>query len=157
MLLTHLVSGLGWLGIEVVFLVLAVIGLTSDDPATVGACYQALGLFVMPTLLPAGLISLASGIVLGMGSKYGLLRYWWVAIKLVLNVILTALALVALPPRMGEAAELGRGLGSGELGLDAIDRLQIDLMFPPTVSITALMLASVLAVYKPWGRLRRGN
>jgi hypothetical protein len=30
-----------------------------------------------------------------------------------------------------------------------------DLVFPPIVSLTALSLATVLAVYKPWGRLRR--
>jgi hypothetical protein len=153
-LVTHIVSGIGWLGIDVVLLVLAVTGLTSNDRATVAACYQAMGLFVIPTLLPAGLICLASGILLGLGSKYGLLRYWWVAIKLVLNIVLTVLVLVLLRPRIGEAAHIGRELTTG-LALDALGRLPVDLVFPPAVSIAALTFATVLAVYKPWGRLRR--
>jgi hypothetical protein len=36
-------------------------------------------------------VSLASGVVLGLGTKWGLIRYWWVAAKLVLNVVLVAL------------------------------------------------------------------
>jgi hypothetical protein len=30
-----------------------------------------------------------------------------------------------------------------------------DLIFPPIVSPTALLLAMTLAVFKPWGRIRR--
>jgi len=116
-------------------------------------CYQAMGLFVVPTLLVAGLTCLASGIVLGLGSKYGLLRYWWVATKLVLNVVLTGLVLVLLRPRVDDAAEIGRQLTAG-LPVDALGRLPLDLVFPPAVSITTLTVATVLAVYKPWGRVR---
>lgn len=75
-LVVHLISGIGWLGVDVVLLILTFTGFTSDDPATVAACYQAMGLLVVPCLLTAGLTSLASGILLGLGTKYGLLRYW---------------------------------------------------------------------------------
>jgi hypothetical protein len=30
-----------------------------------------------------------------------------------------------------------------------------DLIFPPIVSPTALLLAVVLSLYKPWGRIRK--
>jgi hypothetical protein len=152
-LITHMVSALGWLGVDVVLLILAITGLTSDDPATVAACYLAMELFVIPTLLTAGVISLASGILLGLGSKYGLLRYWWVATKLLLNIVLTVLVLLLLRPNVDQAADLGRELTTG-LGLDARGRVSVNLIFPPVVSITVLTFATVLAVYKPWGRLR---
>jgi hypothetical protein len=32
-----------------------------------------------------------------------------------------------------------------------------DLIFPPIVSPTALLVAMVLAVFKPWGRIRRST
>ena len=32
-----------------------------------------------------------------------------------------------------------------------------DLIFPPIVSTSALLIAFVLAVFKPWGRLRKGR
>jgi len=156
-LLVHMMSALGWLGADVVLLILAVTGLTSDDRSTVAACYQAMGLFVVPTLLTAGLLCLATGVLLGLSSRYGLLKYWWVATKLAINLVLTSLVLVLLQPRVDEAARLGRGVVTGlDLGVLGTT-LRAQLIAPPIVSITALTFAAVLAVYKPWGRLRRGN
>ncbi len=31
------------------------------------------------------------------------------------------------------------------------------LAFPPVVSLLGLLVAVILAVYKPWGRIRRGG
>jgi hypothetical protein len=71
-----------------------------------------------------------------------------VAIKLVLNIVLTALVLVALRPEVTEAAEQGRQFAAGapaSLGVG-------NLIFPPIVSPTALLTA---VVFKPWGRIRK--
>jgi len=101
----------------------------------------------------AGVTCLVTGIVLGLGTVYGLVRYWWVAIKLVLNLVLTALALVALRPGVEEIADRGERLLDGEAVVTAIG----DLAFPPIVSPTVLMIAVVLSVFKPWGRIRRSR
>ena len=42
------------------------------------------------------------------GSKYGLVRCWWVAIKLVLNVALLVLVLTLLRPDVAEVADRTR-------------------------------------------------
>jgi hypothetical protein len=74
-----------------------------------------------------------------------------VAIKLVLNIVLTALVLVALRPEVTEAAGQGRQFAAG-----APASLRVgNLIFPPIVSPTALLIAVVLAVFKPWGRIRK--
>lgn len=113
--------------------------------------YQALGLFVVWPMLTAGLVCLASGILLGLGSKYGLIRYWWVATKLGINVVLCVLVLVALRPGLDAVAEYGRTLTPGASPIPEVSTL----FFPPAVSLTALSFATVVAVFKPWGRLRR--
>jgi hypothetical protein len=46
----------------------------------------------------AGRWTLTSGVLLGLGTKYGLVRYWWVLVKLVINVVLVALVLILLWP-----------------------------------------------------------
>src|ERR671927_182347 len=86
--------------------------------------------------LMAGLVCLASGVVLGLGTKWGLVRYWWVAIKLALNVLLTALVPVALRPEVIEKAEQGRQFVAGEAAALAVG----DLIFPPIVSPTLLLV-----------------
>jgi hypothetical protein len=156
-LVTHVVSGVGWLGANIPLLVLAVVGLTTDDPLTAGACYQAIGLYVTPTVLTAGLTCLASGILLGLGGKYGVLRYWWVAVKLVLNVVLSSLVLLLLRPSVADAAATGREVAAGRLPIDALGPLASNLVFPPAVSLAVLTFATILSVYKPWGRTPRGR
>ena len=68
------------------------------------------------------------------------------AAKLVLNLLLTGLVLVALAPEVAAHAEQARQFDAGlpaplEVG---------QLIFPPIVSPTALLLAMILAVFKPW-------
>ena len=150
-LVVHIVSAGAWIGIDVVMGVVIFTALLSADDNTRSLCYRALELFAVWPLLMTGLVCLASGVVLGLGTKWGLVRYWWVAIKLALNILLTALVLVALRPGVMEAAQQGRRFASGEPASLAVG----DLIFPPVVSPTALLIAFVLAVFKPWGRIRK--
>ena len=150
-LVVHIVSGGAWIGIDVAMGVVIFTALLAEDGNTRALCYRALELFAVWPLLTAGLLSLASGIVLGLGTKWGLIRYWWVAIKLVLNVVLVALVPVLLRPQVIEMAEQGRRFMAGEAASLAVG----DLIFPPIVSPSALLVAFVLAVFKPWGRIRK--
>jgi hypothetical protein len=150
-LVVHLASAGAWLGIDVVMAVLVFTALGSDDDRTKALSFRALELVAVGPLLATGLICLFTGILLGLSSKYGLLRYWWVAIKLALNLVLTGLVLASLAPEVTDAAERARQFDAGipaPLGVG-------DLIFPPIVSPTALLVALVLAVFKPWGRIRR--
>ncbi|GAA2758835.1 hypothetical protein [Actinopolymorpha rutila] len=148
-LLVHIAAAGTWLGIDVVMAVVVFTAVLSDDPRTVALCYQALRLFTVWPLLVTGLVCLASGIWLGLGTKYGLLKYWWVAVKLALNLLLTGLVLVALRPTVTGATEFGRQLAAGHPGVPPRD-----MIYPPIVSPLLLVFAFVLAVFKPWGRIR---
>jgi len=69
--------------------------------------------------------------------------------------VLTTLVVVLLRPAVSDAADAVAG-PTATLN-DRLDQAQSNLIFPPTVSITALTLATVLAVYKPWGRTKYGR
>jgi hypothetical protein len=138
------------LGIDVVMAVLVFTALFTDDNRTKALSFQALELVAVWPLLITGLVCLLTGGLLGLGSRYGLVRYWWVAVKLALNLLLTGLVLVALAPEVADAAGRARQFDAGlpaALGVG-------DLIFPPIVSPTALLVAMALAVFKPWGRIR---
>ena len=150
-LVVHIVSAGAWIGIDVVMAVFAFTALGTDDDSIRALCFRALELFAVWPLITTGLVCLLSGFVLGLGTRYGLVRYWWVAIKLVLNVVLVLLVVFALRPGVVELAKHGRQFMAGEPASLAAD----SLAFPPTVSTTALLIATVLAVFKPWGRIRK--
>lgn len=144
----HLLGVGAWLGIDVVVGIMAAVGTGAGDAADRGLALQVIGTYLAGPMLAAGLIVLATGLVLGWGTKWGLVRFWWVAVKLVVNVVLVALILFVLMPGMAEVRTVGAILAAtGELVGDVSD-----LRFPPAVSLTALTIAVVLSVYKPWGR-----
>jgi hypothetical protein len=151
-LVVHIVSAGAWIGIDVIVAVLVLVGWFGGDPETRGLAYQALSKFVVWPMLTAGLTCLVTGLLLGMATKWGLVRYRWVLVKLVLNLLLCTLILIALQPGMAEVGEYGDNLAAGG---NPDDTVVSQLFYPPAVSLTALSLATVLAVMKPWGRTRR--
>ncbi len=150
-LAAHIVSAGAWIGIDVIVAVLVITGRFSGDPALRSLAYRALAAFVVWPMLAAGLLSLATGLILGLATTWGLLRYWWVAVKLALNLVLCTLILAVLQPRMDEVAGYGRDLLTASPDPTAVS----SLFFPPAVSLTTLIWATVLAVATPWGRIRR--
>lgn len=148
-LIAHIASAGAWLGVDVAMAVVIATAMTGDS-ATRAFSLQALELIAVWPLLVSGLVCLLSGLVLGLGSKWGVVRYWWVTVKLVLNLVLTALVLVALRPEVTRLAAQAREWVDGE----PVTFDLTNLIYPPTVSPTLLLVAMSLSVIKPWGRIR---
>lgn len=150
-LVVHIVAAAMWFGIDLALGILAVTAMLTDSPQTAGVALQSIDMFAVWPMFGASLVSLGTGVVLGLGSRYGLLRYWWVAVKLAINVLMATLILFALRPGIGEAAEAGRRLVAG----DPAATVPMGLIFPVLVAPTLLLIAYVLATFKPWGPTRR--
>ncbi|PXY21208.1 hypothetical protein [Prauserella muralis] len=151
-LVTHILSAAAWFGIDLALGILAVTALVTDNPQTAGMALQSVEMFAIWPMFTASLLCLATGVVLGLGSKYGLVRYWWVAVKLVINIVMSLLIVLLLRPGVGEAASIGERLLAGDLTAD----VPTDLLGPVIVAPTLLLTAYLLSVFKPWGRIRRG-
>lgn len=67
----HILSAGAWVGIDVIVAVLAVSGWFATDLSLRGLAYEALGRFVVVPMLTAGLVCLASGVLLGLGTRHG--------------------------------------------------------------------------------------
>jgi hypothetical protein len=73
-------------------------------------------------------------------------RYWWTAIKLAITLVLSAVVLLVLVPRLGTAAEMAK-----TLGVDAVPSTErLRLMLAPALGSTSLLaLDLALAIYEP--------
>jgi uncharacterized membrane protein len=154
-ILLHILVSVSWIGADLVIGVLSFTGLTTDDPRTMATAYTAIGMFAVPLLMTLGLLTLATGLMLGLGTRFGLVRYWWVVVKLVISVVLTVLVVVALRPALDDAAAES-AIVDPTLP-ERLDQVRFNMIFPPLVSTTALLLATWLGVYKPWGLTRYGR
>ena len=147
-LLTHIAAAGAWLGMDLVLGLLVVTAFTAGALQASAAAASIVSFTTWP-LITVGLLTLATGVLLGLGSKYGLVRSWWVLVKLVLNVALVTLVMLVLAP----GTEVLAGTAFESLGAGTAPELTATLVFPPIVSSTAVIVAMTLSVFKPWGRV----
>src|SRR5688500_14178347 len=94
MLSAHVISSVGWLGAVGAFLALAVIGVTKQDAPTVRGVYLVMQPTAWYVLVPLAFASLLTGIVMSLGTTWGLFRHYWVLVKFGLTVFATIILLI---------------------------------------------------------------
>jgi len=147
LLTVHVATAVSVLGTDLVLLVLGISRVRGADPQVI---YPAAHLVATWVLAPLAIVALGTGVLLGLLTGWGLLRYWWVTIKLVLTAILTGVILFVLVPRLGVAADAATALAPSPF--TAAERLP--LLVAPAAGVTLLILMVALAIYKPPWRLR---
>jgi hypothetical protein len=152
-LTTHVVFSVGWFGAIAAYLAMALAGVTSRDPQVVGGAYLMMRLTGWFVILLAAMGALLTGVVQGLGSKWGLFRHYWVLFKLALNLVATFLLLVHL-----QRTSLLAGVAAQQT-VSKADYLgpQAQLLADASYALGALLVATVLAVYKPRGMTRYGQ
>lgn len=149
-LTAHVTSSVGWLGAVVVFLALAVIGLTSQDAATVRGAYLVMEPAARLVLVPLAFASLLTGVVSSLVSPWGLFRHYWVLAKLLITVFAT----IVLLTYMGTFRYMASMAADPSIELGVVQSASPRLH--SVLALLALLIATLLAVYKPRGVTRYG-
>jgi hypothetical protein len=110
----------------------------SDDPAFAAASLDLLGTFALYFGIPLSFLALLTGIALGLGTPWGVLRHPWVITKLVLTVTVIVVGATILRPVLTADGSPGSG----------------PLIVGAAYDVVALTVATAFAVFKP-GRARR--
>lgn len=149
-LTAHVTVSVGWLGAVVVFIALAVVGLTDQNAATVRGVYLVMEPTAWLVLVPLAGASLLTGIIQSLGSQWGLFRHYWVILKLGINVVSTLVLVTYMntfATMAAAAADPGTDLGAVRNPSPAIHA---------GAALVLLVGAALLSVYKPRGLTRYG-
>jgi hypothetical protein len=146
-LLTHVTTSVGWLGAVLAYLALDITATTGHDVETVRAAYVAMGVMTSYVIVPLALASALIGVVNALGTPWGLLRHYWVLIKL----LLTAFAATVLLIEVSTVRHLADAATSG-----ADPRELPGTLLHSVGGSVVLLLVMVLSVYKPRGVTRYG-
>ncbi|HWG27044.1 DUF2269 family protein [Actinospica sp.] len=152
-LTVHIVASVGWIGVDLCVLVLAILGATSHDPTTQRSAFVVLGPVANVLLIPLPLLALISGIAISLGTRWKLLRHYWVVLSLLLTAIAATAVLFALRPRLVRASELARN--AADPG-SAVGDLGQQIVTASSIALVVLCAVNAINVYKPWGRTARG-
>ena len=150
LLTLHVVASVGWMGAVAVFLALAVAGLLSSDSQIIRASYIAMDLTYRTVVVSLGLASLATGLVSSLATDWGLFRYYWIIVKLLVTVPTIVLMLVHMRPvnRLASLVSI--------ILLPNADLAQpgLQLLVYACLALLVLLVATALSTYKPRGRTR---
>lgn len=153
-LILHLVSTMLWLGAAASYIPIAIYVLTHTEADMIRSGIQIMTLVVNGIVVPVAIIALLTGIVLSLGTRWGLSRHYWVFIKLLLTVFAVSMLLsyaLDLNSVSGIAAQAT--LSSADLAL-----LQDPShLSHPIGSVIIVLTATFLSVYKPKGMTKFGR
>lgn len=142
----HLAVSVGWVGAVAAYIALDVVAATSEDVQNLRAAYLGMDLIARSVIVPLAIAALLTGIAISVGTKWGLLRYWWVVISLLLTLLATVVLLV-------ETRVIGRLAAVAADPTVSTDELRaVGNTLLHSVGGTAILIVIlVLNVYKPQG------
>ena len=146
-LITHVTASVGWIGAVVAYLALVAAALTGQNIHMLRACWVAMNLIGWIALVPLSLVALLTGLVMSLGTKWGLFQQYWVVFSLVLTSVATVVLLQhmqtvnAFAGMAGDVASAERTLRGGLRGE----------LLHAGVGLLVLLAVQVLNVYKPRG------
>lgn len=150
-LVLHVGVSAGWLGVAFTMTVLAITALAADSHPVRHGAYELLHVVDLAAAIPSMFLSIITGLVLSLGTRWGLVRHWWVLTKFVISV---SIPLVAGTVESALA---------DELALRTVDPVAtpggtgVALTACLAGFTVALWAATILSVVKPWGRTRWGR
>jgi hypothetical protein len=152
-LTAHVSFSVGWLGAVAAYLAPAFVGLTSHDGEMARAAYLTMNLIVQSIILPLSLASLLTGLVLSLGSEWGLFRYYWISIKFFLTI--TAVTILVL--HMPTVSAMSRTVAEMTLSSVSFAALRVQLLIHAAGGLLVLFATTTLSVYKPWAKTPYGR
>jgi hypothetical protein len=152
-LTAHVTSSVGWLGAVGSFLALAVAGLTTQNAEIVRAMYIGMELTGWYVIVPFCLAAMITGLVMSLGTPWGLFRHYWVLVKFLISVI-AALLLFGFTQTLGSLGELA---ANPTLSIEQLRTLNQSPALHSGGGLLALLVTTILAVYKPWGMTPYGR
>ena len=151
LLTVHLALAVGWVGAVLAYLPLDLTVATSADPASVRSAFAGMDLIARTVLAPLAIASFVTGVLLGLGSPWGLFRHYWVLISLLLTGLATVVLLVETQT-IRAAARLATDPATPDGAV-----LALNSTLPHSVGgLAVLLVVLVLNMYKPRGLTRYG-
>ncbi len=142
----HVMTSVGWMGAVGVFLSLAIAGLGSDDHATVRSSYVAMDTATRYVIVPLAIAAVVTGVVQSLGTTWGLVRHYWVVLKLVISV-LAAVVLLLQVSTISRLADSARG----RLGAEQLQGDRASMVLHAGVGLVVLTVPMALSIFKPRG------
>lgn len=152
LLTLHVTASVGFVGAIAAFLALALAGAYDANQDIVRSAYVAMRFITNAVIVPLCFAALVTGIVQSLATPWGLVRHYWIVVKLILTILSATVLLlhtqqIAIMAKAAQAGPLAQGDFYGQ-------RLQ--LIIASSGALVIGLSAIFLSIYKPSGLTRYG-
>ena len=145
-LAVHLGVSVGWIGAVAAYTALDLAAATGAEEATLRAAYLGMGVIAGSVIVPLALATLVTSLLVSLGTKWGLVRHWWVLVSLALTIFAT-MVLIVESGTISAYAAVAANPRASDSDLRALGSTLVHSVGGSLI----LVLVLVLNVYKPAG------
>lgn len=145
--LAHVVTSVGWLGAVVAYVSLDFVAVMSRDVQLVRGAFLAMEVMIQAVIVPLAIASVMIGLITAWCTPWGVLRHYWVLMKLLATAMATVVLLLETPTirSLADAAST------------ASDPRELNGTLPHSVGgAVVLLLITGLSIFRPKGLTRYG-
>jgi hypothetical protein len=139
----------GWFGLVAAMLVLSINAATAQAVGASGAAYALIddvsGTLIAPSPASFSIASLLTGVVLALGTRWGLFEHYWIQTKPLLTVVVILSGTFLVDRWIQQASAIPEGSPP------------MLLIYASVVHLLMLGAATLISAYEPWGATRRGR
>jgi hypothetical protein len=153
----HVTTSLGWMGAGAANVVLAVTGATTRSAEVRRVAYGLIDRIDVFLVIPLAFGTLVGGVLVSLATPWGLVRHWWVLVKLVLTVAVIVFSTFGVGVWVYVSIDASADGGSSPVAQRLVQGAG--------ANIVAFLFMSFVSFVKPWGttpwarsgRKRRGR
>lgn len=144
----HVITTVGWLGSAAAYIPITLyVSAVSTNPDALSAILGVMASIAWYVLVPMSFASLLTGIVMSLGTQWGLFRHYWILFKLLINLFACFVLFDYTQGVSRKATEAANG---------TLTKVPSGDIVHASFGLLVLIVAAVLAVYKPKGMTRYG-
>ncbi|HEX9888276.1 MAG TPA: hypothetical protein VGA69_02270 [Nitriliruptorales bacterium] len=134
----------------VAYLALGLWAVNTTDDQSIRAAWAAMDTIGWYAIVPLASAALGTGLLMALGTRWGLFRHYWVIISLILTLIALVVLLLHMPDVTATADFAANASG------DQLAALGGDLAHP-AIGLALLLVVQTLNLYKPKGLTHYGR
>lgn len=139
----HVTSSLGWTGAGAANVVLAITGATTSSAEVRRVSYGLIDRIDVALVIPLAFITLSGGVLISLATPWGLVRHWWVLVKLVLTVAVIVFSTFGIGVWVYESMDASAAGGTSPVAMRLVQGAG--------ANIVAFVFMSFVSFVKPWG------
>ncbi|SEO32112.1 hypothetical protein [Paenibacillus sp. OV219] len=152
LLLLHILFASIMLGVQVVFIILALTASVTDSGSVLQACYYIMKLLATSSVRVSTIGTTITGILLSVWTSWGLFRYYWIIAKEVLTLLAIGIGLYGLYEWTLHGLNHIDADGLSAWSAASFNVNHISLWIGIIIQTVSLIAMFILSIWKPGGK-----